>query len=68
MNLGAGNCLVLGAALRALLGCHKTFAASVAQPNSLAQPLDPLRRTEEITIVTGDMDLVRSSRSSERWP
>ncbi len=41
-----------------LSACHKTFSASTHQPNPLAQPLDTLRRSEELVITTGDMDLV----------
>lgn len=57
MNLFAKSSLIL-ASCAALVGCHKTFSTSVSQPNPLAQPLDTLRQTEELVIVTGDMDLV----------
>jgi len=48
--------------------CNKTFAASTFQPNPLAHPLDTLRQSEVLTIVTGDMDLVhpRASRTNGR--
>jgi len=60
MNLGFKACLIVAAcaALSSLSGCHKTFSASTFQPNPLAQPLDTLRETEELVIVTGDMELV----------
>ncbi len=58
--------------------CHKTFSAKVSQPNPLLRPLDTLRITEELVIVTGDMELShpRASRvegkdsllSHERYP
>ena len=77
MDLTTKSCLVI-ASVVALIGCHKTFRTSVSQPNPLAQPLDTLRQTEELTIVTGDMDLVRpraprgegrdSLMSHERYP
>jgi hypothetical protein len=37
--------------------CHRTFSGKVTQPNPLYQPLETLRESERITIVTGDMDL-----------
>jgi hypothetical protein len=37
--------------------CSRTFAAEVAQPNPLTQPTETLRDSEEVTIVTGDMEL-----------
>jgi len=43
--------LVLGA------GCHKRFKGKVSQPNPLKAPVDTLRISEKITIVTGDMEL-----------
>lgn len=48
--------LVLGGLLAAG-GCSKTFQSSITQPNPLVQPLETLRESEEIVIVTGDMDL-----------
>jgi hypothetical protein len=48
--------LLAGAAV-AVTGCTKTFKGSVTQPNPLAQPLETLRISEEIVIVTGDMEL-----------
>lgn len=38
-------------------GCHKTFRASVAQPNPLVSPNETLRISERISIITGDMEL-----------
>lgn len=58
MNMASKSSLILASCL-AMVGCHRTFKASVSQPNPLSQPLDTLRQTEELTIVTGDMDLVR---------
>jgi hypothetical protein len=48
--------LVLGG-LAAAGGCSRTFQSSVTQPNPLSQPLETLRESEEIVIVTGDMEL-----------
>ena len=45
------------AALAAAGGCHRTFKSAVTQPNPLTQPLETLRESEVITIVTGDMEL-----------
>jgi len=47
---------VLGG-LAAVSGCSRTFQSSVTQPNPLAQPLETLRESEELYIVTGDMEL-----------
>jgi len=44
-------------AAAAITGCTRTFTSTVVQPNPLAQPLETLRESEEIIIVTGDMDL-----------
>jgi hypothetical protein len=41
----------------AATGCTRTFNASVTQPNPLAQPLETLRESASVTIVTGDMEL-----------
>jgi len=41
----------------AALGCHKSFQTSVTQPNPLSEPLETLRESERLTIVTGDMEL-----------
>jgi hypothetical protein len=48
--------------------CHRTFSAKVSQPNPLLSPLDTLRDTEVLTIVTGDMELShpRTSRVEGR--
>lgn len=48
--------LVLGG-LAAAGGCSRTFQSSVTQPNPLSQPLETLRESEEVVIVTGDMEL-----------
>jgi hypothetical protein len=45
------------AALAATGGCSRTFRSSVTQPNPLIQPLETLRESEVIIIVTGDMEL-----------
>ena len=62
---GVGLC-GLAAAAMALGACHRTFSAKVSQPNPLSSPLDTLRDTEVLTIVTGDMELShpRQSRAS----
>jgi len=44
-------------ALAAVGGCGRTFRSSVTQPNPLNQPLETLRDSEVIVIVTGDMEL-----------
>jgi len=62
-----------------LLGCARTFHGEATQPNPVAQPVDTLRTSERITIVTGDMELyapyVNPSTRGEaapivngRWP
>ncbi len=48
--------LLLGG-LAAVSGCSRTFQSSVTQPNPLSQPLETLRESEELIIVTGDMEL-----------
>ena len=45
-----------------LVGCKKTFRGSVAQPNPLAEPIETLRQSENVTIVTGDMELRMPNR------
>jgi hypothetical protein len=45
------------------MGCSKTFHTSVNQPNPLASPLETLRQSEELVIVTGDMELNKPRRS-----
>lgn len=50
----------LALVLLACLGvaaCSRTFSAEVVQPNPLVQPTETLRDSEEVTIVTGDMEL-----------
>ncbi|MCG8422011.1 MAG: hypothetical protein MJE77_29160 [Proteobacteria bacterium] len=39
------------------MGCSRTFRGNVVQPNPLVAPNDTLRDSEEILIVTGDMEL-----------
>lgn len=38
-------------------GCTRTFRGHAIQPNPLAHPTETLRDSEEITIITGDMEL-----------
>lgn len=45
------------AALVTVSGCHRTFRSSVTQPNPLIHPLETLRESETVVIVTGDMEL-----------
>ena len=49
--------LVCGLGLSVFAGCQKTWRGSAVQPNPIANPNDTLRQSEEIVIVTGDMDL-----------
>ncbi|HTM23332.1 MAG TPA: hypothetical protein VL172_22575 [Kofleriaceae bacterium] len=51
--------MVVVVALGTAAGCHRTFKGSAVQPNPLRQPLETLRVSEPITIVTRDMELVR---------
>jgi len=37
--------------------CSRTFKGSATQPNPLSQPLETLRTSEEVLIITGDKDL-----------
>lgn len=39
------------------LACTRTFRAEAVQPNPIAQPIETLRKSEPVTIVTGDMEL-----------
>ncbi len=55
---GAGAGTVVGS------GCTRTFHGQVSQPNPLAHPVDTLRDSEEITIVTGDMELEKPEPTS----
>jgi hypothetical protein len=50
--LAVASLAALGAA-----GCTRTFRAEAVQPNPIAQPIETLRSSEKITIVTGDMEL-----------
>jgi hypothetical protein len=59
---GFGLCGLAVAAM-ALGACHRTFSAKVSQPNPLSSPLDTLRVTEVLTIVTGDMELSHPRQS-----
>ncbi len=45
------------ATLSTTVGCHKRFSGAVTQPNPLKAPVDTLRISEKVTIVTGDMEL-----------
>lgn len=45
--------LVLGG----LMGCARTFRAEAVQPNPMVNAAETLRDSEQITIVTGDMEL-----------
>jgi len=38
-------------------GCNRTFKGAATQPNPLERPLETLRTSEEILIITGDKDL-----------
>jgi len=51
--------VVMVAALGMTAGCHRTFKGSAVQPNPLEQPLETLRVSEPIVIVTHDMELAR---------
>jgi hypothetical protein len=46
-------------ALGGTVACHRTFKGSAVQPNPLRQPLETLRISEPITIVTRDIELVK---------
>ncbi len=59
---GMGLCGLALAAM-ALGACHRTFSAQVSQPNPLLSPLETLRDTEVLTIVTGDMELSHPRQS-----
>src|SRR5688500_1231768 len=49
--------LMVSAALALGGGCARTFRSAVTQPNPLIQPLETLRESEEVVIMTGDMEL-----------
>lgn len=80
LELGTKCVAIIGIAFMGIgvSACHKTFSATTTQPNPLLRPLDTLRVTEELVIVTGDMELShpRASRGSgaiqllsfERYP
>jgi hypothetical protein len=53
--------MVLVALWASLAGCGRTFRSTAIQPNPLVTPLETLRVSEEITIVTGDMELTGPS-------
>jgi hypothetical protein len=38
-------------------GCSRTFRAEAVQPNPMMLPAETLRRSEAVTIITGDMEL-----------
>ncbi len=48
---------MVAAALAAGTACTKTFHGAVVQPNPLVSPTETLRDSEEVVIVTGDMEL-----------
>ncbi len=58
-NYGMGRCLAWGAVVCCFVavGCSRTFKGAATQPNPLGQPLETLRMSEEILIITGDKDL-----------
>lgn len=49
--------VLLALALGLVAGCQRTFHGSVSQPNPLMSPTETLRTSEDVTIVTGDMEL-----------
>ena len=59
-------------------GCNRTFEAAAIQPNPILHPTETLRTSEKVTIVTGDIDLVRplplnttrnaAQTRNQRWP
>ncbi len=51
--------VVVVAALGMTAGCHRTFKGTAVQPNPLDQPLETLRISEPIVIVTHDIELSR---------
>jgi hypothetical protein len=51
--------LVLGGA-----GCSRTFRAAVTQPNPLVHPTETLRDSEQVAIITGDMELEKPQPTS----
>jgi len=46
------------------LGCSRTFHGKAVQPNPLVHPMETLRDSEEIKIVTGDMELEKPEATS----
>ena len=50
-----------------LVACTRTFHGEAVQPNPVAQPLDTLRTSERITIVTGDVDLYAPRAVNSRY-
>ncbi|HTJ47767.1 MAG TPA: hypothetical protein VL463_36975 [Kofleriaceae bacterium] len=51
-----GGCGVLVAVVAAT-GCAPVFKGEVTQPNPVAEPTETLRTSEQIDVVTGDMEL-----------
>jgi len=49
--------VVVIAALAGAAGCHRTFKGTAVQPNPLRQPLETLRVSEPIVVITHDMEL-----------
>ncbi len=56
----------LAALVATASGCTRTFAATVVQPNPLVSPTETLRESEEVVIVTGDMELNLPKSSTAR--
>jgi hypothetical protein len=56
-SMGFASIATLALAVGLATGCTRTFSGEVVQPNPLAQPTETLRDSEEVTIVTGDMEL-----------
>jgi hypothetical protein len=56
--------MVIALALVAGAGCARTFRAQVSQPNPLVHPTETLRDSEQVEIVTGDMELERPVATS----
>jgi hypothetical protein len=58
--------VMLAAGCLGLAACHKTFAGRVTQPNPLVTPLETLRESEPIVIITGDMELNMPRNTTDR--
>ena len=53
---------VLVVALAASAGCTRVFRGKATQPNPLSKPNETLRQSEQIVIITGDMELEMPSQ------